>query len=129
MFVFGGSLFPSEDFTNELWELDLVLWEWLPLFNRTTPTSVISLPVPVRDHTAHVVGSKMVVLYGLSSLSTAFFSLVQEYDLSKLFTWFWLRTFISACTLYEYVMLMSSLCTVLPSHSNFSCQKSQGWES
>jgi len=83
MYVFGGSLYPSEIFTSDLWQLDLDMWEWQPLFSLTTPMSHLTPPVPVRDHTAHVVGSKMVVLYGLSFSASGFFPLIQEYDFSK----------------------------------------------
>ena len=42
------------------------------------------LPVPVRSHTAHIVGSKMVVLFGYSNREDVFISYVQEYDIGKL---------------------------------------------
>ncbi len=83
MYVFGGSLYPSEELTSDLWELDLNTWEWQYLFNVTQPLSQSAPPIPVRDHTAHVVGSKMVVLYGLTSTMTGYVPLVQEYDFSK----------------------------------------------
>ena len=41
------------------------------------------LPMPVRSHTAHIVGSKMVVLFGYSNREDVFISYVQEYDIGK----------------------------------------------
>ena len=41
------------------------------------------LPMPVRSHTAHIVGSKMVVLFGYSSREDIFISYVQEYNIGK----------------------------------------------
>lgn len=107
MYVFGGAKWPSEEIVNELWALDLYTLLWTPLFSpsplSTEPDnttmhgnsdtlSVVSfqqneedlLPLPVRSHTAHVVGSKMVVLFGLSSGAETCISYVQEYDFGKL---------------------------------------------
>ena len=105
MYIFGGAKWPSEEVVNELWALDLQTQEWTPLFSdRALDTeqenstlldigdvsSTISvepredlLPLPVRSHTAHVVGSKMVVLFGLSSGAETLISYVQEYDFCK----------------------------------------------
>ena len=41
------------------------------------------LPMPVRSHTAHIVGSKMMVLFGYSNREDVFISYVQEYDIGK----------------------------------------------
>ena len=41
------------------------------------------LPMPVRSHTTHIVGSKMVVLFGYSNREDVFISYVQEYDIGK----------------------------------------------
>ena len=92
MYVFGGSLYPSEVITAELWMLNLTSLEWTPLFNQSmsppdnsTEEEVEELrpPVPVRGHTAHVVGSKMVVLLGLSPGEEEFPVYVQEYDFGE----------------------------------------------
>ena len=119
MYVFGGSLLPSEEITNELWALDLPTLTWTSLAPPTpaTPTTLpnntlnvtatnisseggeagslvmvevvneganeggLLLPVPVRSHTAHVVGDRMVVVFGLSSEgSNSMLDFVQEYD-------------------------------------------------
>lgn len=108
MYVFGGAKLQSEEIVNELWALDLQTQVWTPLFNQEAlstdrdndtlmevgdVTSSVSierngenfLPLPVRSHTAHVVGSKMVVLFGISSGAETLISYVQEYDFSKLF--------------------------------------------
>ena len=42
------------------------------------------LPLPVRSHTAHVIGNKMVTLFGLSSGRTVFLSYVQVFDFGEL---------------------------------------------
>ena len=48
------------------------------------PNTETLLPLPVRSHTAHVVGSKMIVLFGVSSSAETLISYVQEYDFGKL---------------------------------------------
>lgn len=95
MYVFGGSLYPSEAITAEFWKLNLTSMEWTPLFNVSIDNSIeqefdnsteaepLSPPVPVRGHTAHVVGSKMVVLLGLSHGRENFPVYVQEYDFGE----------------------------------------------
>lgn len=89
MYVFGGSLYPSEVMTSELWRLDLTSLKWHPLFNQSSPTSdnssapLLQLPVPVRGHTAHVVGGHMLVLFGLSSGAEEFPAYIQRYDFSE----------------------------------------------
>ena len=104
MYVYGGAKLPSEEVVDELWALDLVTHEWTPHFNMSEvhvvgnittlmdelgvstevsqPRSSL-LPIPVRSHTAHVVDSKMVVLFGLSSGTEIFVSYVQEYNFGK----------------------------------------------
>lgn len=90
MYVFGGSLLPSEDIVSELWRLNLSTFQWTPLFNisegegNSSAESAVTLPVAVRGHTAHVVGSKMVVLFGMSPGETIFPSYIQEYDFGEL---------------------------------------------
>ena len=42
---------------------------------------VVQLPLPVRSHTAHMVATTMVVLFGMSDLQHALIYFVQEYDL------------------------------------------------
>lgn len=116
MYVFGGAKLLTEEIVNELWALDLQTRVWTPLFNHqdvnterdndtlvevedvASSISIKSdrqdfLPLPVRSHTAHVVGSKMIVLFGVSSGAEILISYVQEYDFSKLF----LRGYASAC--------------------------------
>lgn len=105
MYVFGGAKIPAEEITSELWVLDLVSLEWTdlsPVSNTTADNSsdsnatipgVVSmetlqvspqegdyLPLPVRSHTAHVIGSTMVVLFGLTSDRLNLVGFVQEYD-------------------------------------------------
>jgi len=109
LYVFGGAKTPQEEITDELWALDLRTLTWVCLFNGTdmddlsnnmtslnqeggggTSISMVTrasqdgddgyLPMPVRSHTAHVVGSRMVVLFGYSSREDIFISYVQEYD-------------------------------------------------
>lgn len=109
LYVFGGAKWPSEEIVNELWALDIHTRIWTPLFNLDPLTNkqdnstmvdgddVISmmsfqpnkykkniLPLSVRSHTAHLVGSKMIVLFGLSSGTETFISYIQEYDLGEL---------------------------------------------
>ena len=108
MYVFGGAKLPSEEIVSELWALDLQTRAWTPLFSHQplssehvnatlvevgdVPSSVSIepseesfLPLPVRSHTAHVVDSKMIVLFGVSSGAETLISYVQEYDFSKWF--------------------------------------------
>lgn len=86
MYVLGGSLYPSETILSEFWMLDLTSFKWTPLFNVSANpdnSSAPTLPIPVRGHTAHVVGSKMVVLFGISSGDELLPAYVQEYDFSE----------------------------------------------
>lgn len=86
MYVFGGALYPSEAMVSELWLLNLTTSQWTPLFNDTMDNvtePLPSLPVAVRGHTAHVVGSKMVVLFGISPGEEIFPAYVQEYDFGE----------------------------------------------
>eukprot|EP00731_Ephydatia_muelleri_P020317 Em0013g44a len=78
MYVFGGTKVLSEEMTNELWALDLTTMTWALI--ETNNSSTAFLPIPVRSHTAHVVGSKMVVMLGMTSLEDSTVSLVQEFD-------------------------------------------------
>ena len=111
--MFGGAKIPQEEITDELWALDLRTLAWMSLSNgtvmddlsnnmtslnqeggATTDISMVTrdaqdvggeyLPMPVRSHTAHMVGSRMVVLFGYSSREDLFISYVQEYDFGKL---------------------------------------------
>lgn len=87
MYVFGGALTPSEVIVSELWQLNLVSLQWTPLFNMSEDNSsaepALALPIAVRGHTAHVVGSKMVVLFGISPERVIFPAYVQEYDFGE----------------------------------------------
>ena len=100
MYIFGGSKFPTEEITNELWSLDLMTVTWTNLspddnssvngssvdggdvvsMADSTPSRDDYHPIAVRSHTAHVVGSKMVVFFGLSQGELPFVPFVQEYD-------------------------------------------------
>lgn len=108
MYVFGGAKWPSEEIVNELWALNLYTQLWTPLCNfhpvtmehdnstmldhgadimskmSLQPNKETHLPLPVRSHTAHVIGSKMIILFGLSSGTETFISYVQEYDFGEL---------------------------------------------
>ena len=120
MYVFGGAKLPSEEIVNELWALDLQTQVWTPLFHHhalstehdnvtlmeigDVPSSISIesseenlLPLSVRSHTAHVVGSKMIVLFGVSSGAETLISYVQEYDFSESFMF---------CTRYDTACTM-----------------------
>ena len=83
MYVFGGSLYPSETITSELWRLNLTTFQWTLLFADPANSSLTALPLAVRGHTAHVVGSKMVILFGISPGEEEFPAYVQEYDIGR----------------------------------------------
>lgn len=88
MYIFGGAVTPSEAIVAELWQLNLTSLQWTPLFNTSTDNSsaesaATTLPVAVRGHTAHVVGSKMVILFGISPGEEIFPPYVQEYDFGE----------------------------------------------
>lgn len=108
MYIFGGVLIPGERITNEHWALHLPSLTWSPLtvhsdddityssHNSTTTVGVDAnvaiettdedtptVPFRVRGHTAHVFGSKMVVLFGMTDAETSFINFVQEYDFSE----------------------------------------------
>lgn len=108
MYIFGGVLIPDERITDEHWAFHLPTLTWSPLTlhtdndityspnnstttvgadvdvaiettNEDTPT----VPIQVRGHTAHVFGSTMVVLFGMTDLENNFINFVQEYDFSE----------------------------------------------
>ena len=109
MHVFGGVLIPEERITNEHWVLHLPTLTWSPLTLSPDPNddvidnstsynltgvdddnsvvvttanhNTVKLPLRVRSHTAHMVSTVMIVLFGMSDLQHEFFSFVQEYDL------------------------------------------------
>lgn len=110
MHIFGGVLIPGEKITNEHWALHIPTLTWSPLtldddnddvmanstmtsnnttnvdFNTgvaMTMSNQVTLPIRVRSHTAHMVGTVMVVLFGVSDTQHSFLSFVQEYDMSK----------------------------------------------
>lgn len=83
MYVFGGSLYPSETISSELWRLNLTTFQWTPLFADSANSSLTALPLAVRGHTAHVLGSKMIILFGISPGEGVFPAYVQEYDIGK----------------------------------------------
>ena len=132
MYIFGGAKLFSEEIVNELWALDLQTQVWTPLFDHqplntelvnatlmevgavTSSISIESsgenvLPLAVRSHTAHVVGSKMIVLFGVSSGEETLISYIQEYDFSKL------HIHVCYCTwaLVEIVLCINFLLEVL----------------
>ena len=81
MYVFGGTKLATEKLTNELWALDLATTTWALIGTKSTNNSSDAfLPIAVRSHTAHVVGTKMVVLFGLTYVENSY---VQEFDFSK----------------------------------------------
>ncbi len=134
MYVFGGAKLLSEEIVNELWALDLQTQVWTPLFdhqplntehNNATlmevggvsssvsiePSGENFLPLPVRSHTAHVVDSRMIVLFGVSSGAETLISYVQEYDFSKLCYCIW-------ALVVEIVLCMNFLYEFLPEYLN-----------
>ena len=111
MYVFGGSKLPQETITNELWAFNLTNRTWtnlsedregeIPMNNSSNSTGTVVdmgsgplvamgttnqmdyLPLAVRGHTAHVVGSKMVVLFGQAKSEQRLVAFVQEYNLGE----------------------------------------------
>ena len=76
LLVFGGRV--SENVVNELWSFDIETRQW----------TLISLPrdsdepIAVAGHTATLVGSKMIVLFGYGT-TKGFTNKVQEFDLGN----------------------------------------------
>ena len=111
MHIFGGVLIPEERITNEHWTLHLPTLTWSPLTLHTynddddvviepdnstdidvnaadvameiTNEKTTRVPIRVRGHTAHVIGSTMVVLFGMTDYQHEFIDYVQEYDFGK----------------------------------------------
>ena len=83
MYIFGGELVSSGVVSNELWAFNLTSFEWQVLLpsNRTTSSSY--LPLAVRHHTAHVVGDRMLIIWGFAgNRGSVLTRLVQQYDFS-----------------------------------------------
>jgi len=53
--------------------------------NNTEDIAAWGLPLPVRGHTAHVIGNKMVVIFGLAYTAELFPTAIQQLDLGELF--------------------------------------------
>ena len=113
MHIFGGVLIPEERITNEHWALHLPTLTWSPLtlnthdddddnYVITEPDNSTDIdlnavdvsmeiinansasgPIRARGHTAHVIGSTMVVLFGMTDSQHTFIYYVQEYDFGK----------------------------------------------
>lgn len=108
MHIFGGVLIPDERITDEHWALHLPTLTWSPLTLHTdndityssnnstmtvgpdvnvaietTDEDTPTVPIRVRGHTAHVFGSTMAVLFGMTDLERPFIDFVQEYDFSE----------------------------------------------
>jgi len=113
MIVFGGLLVPSETFTDLLWTYNFTsgLWEVMPTAqgndslslnftttqnvsmefndtefdyaNDTNDTVPWELPLPVRGHTAHIIGNKMIIFFGLAYAADLFPSALQQLDLGE----------------------------------------------
>ena len=77
MYVFGGRV--NERATHELWSFDTQGLNWSLLPEKGTQGDS---PVPVAGHTATLVGSKMIVLFGYGPQGN-YTNKVQEYDLGK----------------------------------------------
>ena len=74
LYVFGGRI--DQKATNELWSFDTQTLQWSLL-----PSHGDS-PLSVAGHTATLVDSKMIVLFGYGP-ERGYTDKVQEYDLSK----------------------------------------------
>ena len=113
MHIFGGVIIPEERITNEHWALHLPTLTWSPLtlnthdddddnYVITEPDNSTDIdlnavdvsmeiinansasgPIRARGHTAHVIGSTMVVLFGMTDSQHTFIYYVQEYDFGK----------------------------------------------
>ena len=108
MHIFGGVLIPDERITDEHWTLHLPTLTWSPLTLHTdndityssnnstmtvgpdvnvaietTDEDTPTVPIRVRGHTAHVFGSTMAVLFGMTDMERPFINFVQEYDFSE----------------------------------------------
>lgn len=83
MYVYGGALLPNEEITNELWKLDFRNLTWYEIESCQSENESLSYcPIGVKDHTSNIVGDKMIVFFGYSTLDILL-NYVQEFDLSK----------------------------------------------
>ena len=84
MYIYGGALLPSEEITNELWRFDFRTLTWTEIESCQSGNESLSsyCPLAVKDHSANVVGNKMLIFFGYSPL-VALINFVQEFDLGK----------------------------------------------
>ena len=93
MYIYGGALIPSEEITNELWRYDFHNMNWTQIDqcsqtnNNDTEPLMEYCPIRVKDHTANVVGDKMLIVFGYSDQLwndrgfVEILSFIQEFDL------------------------------------------------
>ena len=85
MYVYGGSLLPSEEITNELWRFDFRNLNWTDIEScreqNENETVAEYCPIGVKDHSANMVDDRMIILFGYSDGELVNF--VQEFDLGK----------------------------------------------
>ena len=80
MYIFGGELISSGVVANELWSFNLTSYQW-QLLLPSNSTTFPHLPLAVRDHTAHVVGEQMLIIWGFAgNRGTVNTALIQQYD-------------------------------------------------
>ena len=86
MYVYGGSLLPSEEITNELWRFDFRNLNWTEIESCREQNETVTeyCPIGVKDHSANVVDDKMIILFGYSVDNNGeLVNFVQEFDLGK----------------------------------------------
>ena len=95
MYIYGGALIPSEEITNELWRYDFHNMNWTEIdqcrvtSDNDTESSVEYCPIRVKDHTANVIGDKMIIIFGYTDQLWSdngrieIPNFVQEFDLGE----------------------------------------------
>ena len=60
MYIFGGETLDTSEIKNDLWSFNFTTNQW----RMVTANSQGDLPLGVKHHTAHVIGDKMLVIWG-----------------------------------------------------------------
>ena len=89
MYIFGGALLPTEVVTNELWKFNFTTLTWSQIPSTShgnesrNETDKVIMSIGVKEHTAHVIGNKMIIIFGYSEIDTLL-NYVQEFNLGNI---------------------------------------------
>ena len=103
MYIYGGALLPTEVVTNELWKFNFTTLTWSQIRSTShgnesrNETDQVMMSIGVKDHTAHVIGNKMIIIFGYSEVDTLL-NYVQEFNLGNIIMILTIILYLSLCS-------------------------------